>query len=87
MILFEIGITNHKVRVVETVNNVPTKLLKLLPLEKDGVEEAEREQETSVLISRLAHMKLLLGYQLVEALEIGLQPLKSNLPFSTHSRL
>lgn len=69
------GAAHLEVGVVEAVDDVPAQLQELLPLQQDAVEEAEREEQLPVEDGPRAALELLLCYQMVQTLHVGLQAL------------
>ena len=69
-------VTNLKVWIVESIDDVPSEHQELSPLNEQAVEEAEGEEKLLVLELCLASRELCLIDQLVQTLHIRLQTLR-----------
>lgn len=66
-----------KVRIVESIDNVPAKLEELLPFQQDAVKEAEGEEHLPVEYWFGAAVELSLRHQLVQTLHVGFHTLRT----------
>ena len=64
-----------KVGVVELVGDVPSKHKELPPLQQDGVEETDTEEQLPVLLRSLTAQELLVCHQVVQTLHVTFQTL------------
>ncbi len=64
-------VTYLKVRVIESIEDIPTQHLEFTPLNQHRMEEAKREQQLLVLVLFGTAAELLFCHQVIQTLHVG----------------